>query len=80
MKSTLLTFASVATLTNAVTLEKHNHNHLTELQNHGTNAIQANVTNARRRREDHLSLAEEPKRTGRLAQAEEPPSRKGRLA
>jgi len=50
MKFTLLSFAFVATVNNALTLEKHDHNHLTELQNHGTNAIRVNAMNARRRR------------------------------
>jgi len=70
MKSTLLTFASVATLANAVTLEKHNHGHLAELQNHGTNAIQADATNARKRRDDSLSQAEKNQPTGRLAESD----------
>ena len=69
MKSTLLTLASVSTLANAVTLGPI-HNHMAQLKNKGTNAIQASATNARRRREDHLSQAEEPKRTGRLAESD----------
>jgi hypothetical protein len=53
MKSTLVTFASFATLANAVELEEHHH-HLAEIQNNGTNAIEVSATNARIK-ENHLS-------------------------
>ena len=66
MKSTLLTLASVSTLANAVTLGPI-HNHMAQLKNKGTNAIQADATNARRRRDNSFSQAERPHRTGSIA-------------
>ena len=68
MKSTLLTLASVSTLANAVTLGPI-HNHMAQLKNKGTNAIQGDATNARRRRDDSLSQAEGPQRIPRLAES-----------
>ena len=69
MKSTLLTLASVSTLANAVTLGPI-HNHMAQLKNKGTNAIQADATNARKRRDDSLSQAEKNQRTGLLAESD----------